>query len=142
MNQDLLKNDTNPSDIASVGGDNGGSSDHFDFVAVIREHAKIHGLTVDALLWKSAKAMFDKAAGGDAAAAKLIFDRACGMQDKGGGINVNIDNRKVVLGPPAPAAGDVGEYIAAMNRVAAQIGVVVHDEPDALQHESLEDLLS
>jgi len=107
---------------------------HFDFVSLVRDQAKVHGVEPERLLWLAAKAMFDKAAGGDAAAAKLIFDRACGVQEKSGGVNVNVDNRRLTFGPPAPAAGDVGEYIAGMNKVAAQIGIEINDE--------IEDLLS
>jgi len=132
-------------EVASLGAPEVDPSDHFDFVALVRDQAKVHGLDPETLLWKAAKAMFDKATGGDAAAAKLVFDRCCGVQGKdgSGGVNVNIDNRSVTLGPPAPAAGEIGDYIANMNKVAAQIGVRVHDaEPDTDEEDELEDLLS
>jgi hypothetical protein len=123
---------------ATVAGD---SSDHFDFVSLVRDQAKVHGLDPEQLLWKAAKAMFDKATAGDAAAAKLLFDRCCGVQGGKTGVNVAIDNRSVNFGPPAPAAGDVGDYIAQMNKVAAQIGVHVHDAKSN-EEEEIEELLS
>jgi hypothetical protein len=110
-------------------------SGHFDFVALLREQAKVHGLKPEELLWKAAKAMFDKATGGDAAAAKLIFDRACGIQS---GVNVNVDNRSVHIGPPVPASGELGEYIGELNKIAAVVGVEVQN----VDADELEELLS
>ena len=121
------------------GGETVDSSAHFDFVALVRDQAKSRGMEPEALLWAAAKSMFDKAAAGDAAAAKLIFDRCCGIQG-GRGVSVAIDNRSVSLGPPAPATQDIGSYIANMNKVAAQIGVLVH--ADGTDQDELEDLLS
>lgn len=126
-----------PDDVASIGEED--SSGRFNFVEIVREHAEREGKDPKRLIWKVAERMFEEAAGGDAAAAKLILDRACGKQGNPGAINVNVDSRSVNFGPPPPASGDMEEYILALSRVAKQIGVEVQETEDS--QTELEDLL-
>jgi hypothetical protein len=98
-----------------------------DFMQALRLHAKAKGYDIVAAVWEVAEAMFEKAKSGDVAAAKLILDRACGVQNKGADVEVNVDARQVRIGPPIPEGQKLDEFIEA-RRVHSGLGAGVGAE--------------
>jgi len=101
-----------------------------DFMATIREFAKKEGLDVRQMVWEAGLAMFQKAKEGDATAAKLVFDRACGVIEKGVDVDVNVTNVNASIGPTPPTESDMGRYIKRLTEVAAHQGIRVEDDDD------------
>jgi len=100
-----------------------------DFMVVCRDKAKAAGVSLSDLVWAATRGLAVRAARGDAAAAKVLLDRLCGSVDKG--TEVNVDARTVALPSAAPPAddGDFAAWVAGVNRVAAQQGLLGSSTP-------------
>jgi len=100
-----------------------------DFMAVCRKKSREAGVKLSDLVWAATRGLAVRAARGDAAAAKVLLDRLCGSVDKG--TEVNVDARTVALATATPPAddGDFAAWVAGVNRVAAQQGLLGSSTP-------------
>jgi hypothetical protein len=99
-----------------------------DFMQVMRKKAREHNMDVEEMIWEVGFSMFNAAKGGDVQAAKMILERFCGMQERGGNLEVNVDARQVSIGPPAPEGQDMGDFIKQLADVAAKNGMMRETE--------------
>jgi hypothetical protein len=86
--------------------------------------ARREGLDLRDMVWQAAKGLYQAALEGDAAAAKILFDRLGGPVEKAPEVQVNVAN-VAASGPPPPASvGDLSTYVSKLNEVAAQQGLL------------------
>ena len=105
-------NNANPTGKGAMGRPN--------FLSIVRREAERRGVSLETMSYEVLAAMARQAKRGDVQAAKLVLDRLHGVQSTTP--QVVVDQRSVSIGPPAPDTdGEVSDYIATMQRVAAQI---------------------
>ena len=86
--------------------------------------ARREGMDLRDMVWDAAKGLYEAAMSGDAAAAKVLFDRLGGPVEKAPEVNVNVATA-IQTGPPAPAEPrELGSYLAKLNEIAAQQGLM------------------
>ena len=117
-----------------------------DYMSICRTKSKAAGVPLEDLVWAATRGLALRAGRGDAAAAKVLLDRLCGPVDKA---LVEIDARSVGLaaGPPIPGGSDFKDWVAGINRVAAQQGLLGDSTPTEIvdaalaEVQAVEDLL-
>lgn len=90
--------------------------------------ARREGMDLRDMVWNAAKGLYEAAMSGDAAAAKVLFDRLGGPVEKAPEVQVNVA-AAIQAGPPAPAEPrELGAYLQRLNEIAAQQGLLKAEE--------------
>lgn len=100
-----------------------------DVYRVAKKRAKQEGTDLREMVWEVMREMHAAATiDHDASAAKLFLDRACGPVEKAPEVQVNVA-AAIQAGPPAPAEPrELGAYLARLNEIAAQQGLLKAEE--------------
>jgi hypothetical protein len=98
--------------------------------------ARREGMDLRNMVWEVAKGLAEAAMQGDAAAAKVLFDRFGGPVERSPEVTVNVATQ-IQAGPKPPEPGKMRDYLAKLNEIAAEQGLL--DEPELDSTETTEE---
>lgn len=78
-------------------------------------------LTLEDALVGVVRVLFDQALGGDLAAARLLLERLTTSPETAAAVKVNVDARRVQIGPPSPPRRERAAQLLEVHRIIAEI---------------------